>query len=134
MRSRARRSGCGAGEAYADVAYDAWAAGEIARLAELRLAAEELRIEAELELGGHAHAVAELEPLIRAAPLQERLRGLLVLALYRAGRQADALEAYQDCRRALVDGLGLDRVPSCRRSSARSCSSLWSSWPRRRSC
>ena len=96
------------GEPYADVTYEAWAAGEIARLAELRVAAEELRIEAELELGGHASAIAELEPLIRAHPLQERLRYLMVLALYRAGRQADALEAYQDCRRALVEGLGID--------------------------
>jgi predicted ATPase/DNA-binding SARP family transcriptional activator len=96
------------GEPYADVTYEAWAAGEVARLQELRLAAEELRIEAELELGGHAQAIAELESLIRTHPLQERLRYLMVLALYRAGRQADALEAYQDCRRALVDGLGID--------------------------
>jgi predicted ATPase/DNA-binding SARP family transcriptional activator len=96
------------GDPYADVTYEAWAEGEIARLGELRLAAEDLRIEAELELGGHARAIAELEPLIRAHPLQERFRYLMVLALYRAGRQADALEAYQDCRRALVDGLGID--------------------------
>ena len=96
------------GEPYADVTYEGWAAGEIARLHELRLAADELRVEAELELGGHVKAIADLEPLIRAHPLQERLRYLMVLALYRAGRQADALEAYQDCRRALVDGLGID--------------------------
>jgi predicted ATPase/DNA-binding SARP family transcriptional activator len=96
------------GEPYADVTYEEWAAGEIARLQELRIVAEELRIEAELELGGHAAAIAELEALIRAHPLQERLHYLLVLALYRADRQADALEAYQNCRRVLVEGLGLD--------------------------
>jgi predicted ATPase/DNA-binding SARP family transcriptional activator len=96
------------GEPYADVTYEPWAAGEIARLQELRLAASEVRIEAELELGGHARAIADLEPLIRSDPLRERLRYLIVLALYRSGRQAEALDAYQDCRRALVDGLGID--------------------------
>jgi YVTN family beta-propeller protein len=88
---------------YADFARD-----EIARLEELRLVAEEDSIQADLALGRHAEAVPELEALIREHPLRERLRELLMLALYRAGRQADALAAYQDARTALVDELGLD--------------------------
>ena len=99
------------GDAFADVAYEAWAEGEAARLHELRLVATELRIAADLELGGAAGAVAELEPLVRAHPLRERIRYLMVLGLYRAGRQAEALDAYQDARRALVDGLGIDPGP-----------------------
>ena len=81
---------------------------EIARLEQLRLDALEHRLEAELALGRHAAAVPELEALVRVHPLRENLRRLLMLALYRSGRQADALEAYRDARRALVGELGLD--------------------------
>jgi DNA-binding SARP family transcriptional activator len=96
------------GPALADVAYEPLAQAEIARLEELRLAALEERIEADLALGRHADLVAELEGLVRAEPLRERLRGQLMLALYRSGRQADALDVYQEARRVLVDELGLE--------------------------
>ena len=83
------------GPALADFAFDAFAQSEIARLDELRLNVIEERIEAELELGRHADAVGELEALLAAHPLREGLRGQLMTALYRAGRQADALRVYQ---------------------------------------
>src|SRR5688572_3170082 len=80
------------GPALADLRYDSFAQGEIARLEELRLAAVEDRIEAELGLGRHDQLVGALESLVSEHPTRERLRGLQMLALYRAGRQADALE------------------------------------------
>jgi predicted ATPase/DNA-binding SARP family transcriptional activator len=102
------------GPALADLRYDSFAQGEIARLEELRLAAVEDRIEAELGLGRHDLLVGELEALIVEHPLRERLRRLLMLALYRAGRQADALEAYRQARQALLDELGLEPGPELR--------------------
>src|SRR5439155_22266627 len=78
------------------------------RLEELRLLALEKRLEADLAVGRHAEAVPELEVLVREHPLRESLRGLLMLALYRGGRQADALAVYQDARARLVEELGLD--------------------------
>jgi DNA-binding SARP family transcriptional activator len=96
------------GPALADFAYESFAQGEIARLGELRVAALEERIEADLARGRHSEAVGELEALIAAHPLRERLRGQLMLALYRSGRQAEALQAYQDARRALVEELGIE--------------------------
>jgi YVTN family beta-propeller protein len=81
---------------------------ESIRLDELRLGAIEDRIEAELALGRHAGVVAELEALVAKHPLRERLRGLLMLALYRCGRQAAALETYQAGRRRLSEELGLE--------------------------
>jgi peptide/nickel transport system substrate-binding protein len=96
------------GPPLAEFRYQEFARDEIARLEELRLVAQEERIEADLALGRHAEAVPDLEALIREHPLRERLRELLMLALYRAGRQADALAAYQDARATLVDELGLD--------------------------
>ncbi|HXV56438.1 MAG TPA: BTAD domain-containing putative transcriptional regulator [Gaiellaceae bacterium] len=96
------------GPALADVAYEPWAQAEIARLEELRRAALEERIEADLALGRHAELVPELERLVAEAPLRERLRGQLMLSLYRSGRQADALAAYRAARAALVEELGLD--------------------------
>jgi DNA-binding SARP family transcriptional activator/Tfp pilus assembly protein PilF len=83
-------------------------AGEAARLEEARLAALEDRIEAELALGRHARLVGELEALVAEEPLRERLQGLLMVALYRSGRQARALEVYQAARRMLRDELGLE--------------------------
>ncbi len=84
---------------------------EAARLEELRLAALESRIEADLASAAHEALVPELEALIASHPYRERLRGQLMLALYRSGRQAEALEAYQAARRMLVDELGLDPSP-----------------------
>ncbi len=87
--------------------YDPFAQAEIARLEELRLDALEERIEADLALGKAADLVGELEALIRDNPLRERLRGQLMLALYRSGRQADALEVYRQTREILDEELGL---------------------------
>jgi DNA-binding SARP family transcriptional activator len=92
----------------ADVAYEPFADREIHRLQELRLAALEERIEADLALGRTADLVGELERLIAEHPLRERLRRQLMLALYRSGRQAEALDAYQHARRALVAELGIE--------------------------
>jgi DNA-binding SARP family transcriptional activator len=83
---------------------------ERARLAEQRLTCLEERIEAELELGKHAELIAELESLVRHHPLRERLRGQLMLALYRCGRHAEALESYQTFRRKLAE-FGIDPPP-----------------------
>jgi DNA-binding SARP family transcriptional activator len=96
------------GPALADFAYESFAQTAIARLEELRLVAVELRIDADLVLGRHDELVGELEGLIAEHPLRERLRKSLMTALYRSGRQAEALDAYQDARRALVDELGID--------------------------
>jgi DNA-binding SARP family transcriptional activator len=90
---------------------DVYAAAELARLEEVRLATVEDLLDAELELGRHGEAVGELEALVRANPFRERARALLLLALYRGGRQAEALQAYQDARRALVDELGIEPGP-----------------------
>ena len=86
---------------------DSFARAERARLEEQRLAALEQRIEAELALGRDAELVPELEGLVREQPLRERVRGQLMLALYRCGRQADALEVYRSGRRLLYEELGL---------------------------
>src|SRR5438093_119533 len=75
------------------------------RLDELRLNALEERIEADLELGDHARVVGVLETLVEEEPLRERPRRLLMVALYRVGRQADALESYREARRLLVEEL-----------------------------
>ena len=99
------------GEPLAELSYEAFAQGEIARLAEFRLALEEERAEAELALGRHGELVRDLEALVRENPLRERLRGQLMLALYRSGRQADALEVYRLGRKALVDTLGIEPSP-----------------------
>jgi DNA-binding SARP family transcriptional activator len=97
-----------------DFSYEPFAQSEIARLEELRLAALEDRIEAELALGRHARLVGELESLVAEHPLRERIRGQLMRALYGCGRQADALEAYRQGRRRLVDELGLEPGPALR--------------------
>jgi DNA-binding SARP family transcriptional activator len=96
------------GPALVDFRYHAFAQSDIARLDELRLAALEDRLRADLELGRQAELVGELEALVSHHPLRERLRQLLMLALYRAGRQAEALEAYRAARRTLVDELGIE--------------------------
>jgi len=96
------------GPPLADFAYEGFAQGAIHRLEELRLVALEDRIDADLDIGMHAEIVAELESLVREHPLRERFRAQLMLALYRAGRQAEALQAYQEARRALVEELGIE--------------------------
>jgi DNA-binding SARP family transcriptional activator len=96
------------GAALADLAYESFAQPEIARLEELRWAALEQRIDADLAAGRHAELVGELNALIGEQPLRERLRGQLMLALYRSGRQAEALSAYRQAQRELSDGLGLE--------------------------
>ncbi len=99
------------GPALADVAYEPWAQTEAARLEELRELATEDRVEADLALGRHAALVPELEQLVARAPGRERLREQQMLALYRCGRQGDALAAYRRARRALVEELGLEPGP-----------------------
>ncbi len=100
------------GPALADFAYEPFAQAEIARLEELRLGALERRLEADLALGRHGELVGELEALVAEHPLRERLRAQLMLALYRSGRQAEALAAYRDARQALVDELGIEPGPA----------------------
>jgi len=96
------------GPPLSDVAFEPFAQAEIARLDELRLAALEERIEADLALGRHAELVPELEGLVREHPLRERLRAQLMLALFRSGRQSEALDAYQQARKLLSTELGLE--------------------------
>jgi DNA-binding SARP family transcriptional activator len=100
------------GSALADVAHESFAQAEIVRLEELRLAALERRIEADLALGRGAELVAELETLVHEHPLREGLRAQLMLALYRSGRQAEALDVYRQTRRLLVDELGIEPSPA----------------------
>ncbi|HEY1508556.1 MAG TPA: ABC transporter substrate-binding protein, partial [Solirubrobacteraceae bacterium] len=96
------------GPPFADFAYESFAQSEIARLEEAQLAALEERIDAELALGEHGGLVSELEGLVQLHPLRERLIAQLMLALYRSGRQADALERYRIARGRLVDELGIE--------------------------
>jgi DNA-binding SARP family transcriptional activator len=103
------------GPVLAEFAFEDFAREEIRRLEQLRLAAVEDRIEALLRLGRHAEVVGPLESLVAANPLRERLRGQWMLALYRSGRQADALEAYREGRRLLSAELGLDPAPELQR-------------------
>ena len=96
------------GDPLADLAYEPFALPEIARLDDLRIATLEQLMEAKLALGHHAEVVEQLEVLIGEHPYRERLRAHLMLALYRCDRQADALQAYQDARRTLVEELGIE--------------------------
>ncbi len=102
------------GPALAEFAAEGFAREEIARLEEERLRAVELKAEAELALGRHAGLVGELSALVAANPLRERLRGQLMLALYRSGRQGEALRVFQEGRGVLVDELGVDPGPELR--------------------
>jgi DNA-binding SARP family transcriptional activator len=100
------------GAPLADVQQESFLGPAVARLEELRLAAIELRIEADLACGREAEVVADLEPLVAEYPYRERFHGQLMLALYRADRQADALDAYRRARTKLVDELGIEPAPS----------------------
>ena len=96
------------GPALCDFAFHRFAQADIARLEDQRLACVEERIDRELEEGRHAELTGELEALVAENPLRERLRCQLMVALYRSGRQAEALEAYQQARSTLVDELGIE--------------------------
>src|ERR671914_14686 len=124
--SRGRDNG-GAGEAapgalalwggppLADLIDEPFAMAEARRLEELRLAALELAIESDLDAGRHREVSGRLDSLVAEHPLRERLHGLRMLALYRAGRQAEALEAYGAARAALVEQVGAEPGPDLRR-------------------
>jgi DNA-binding SARP family transcriptional activator len=103
------------GRALGDLAGDEFAVVDAERLEELRLQAVHARAEAVLALGRHRELVADLEPLVAEHPLREELTAQLMLALYRGGRQADALAAYQRTRHALVEALGLEPDPELQR-------------------
>src|SRR5262249_56569661 len=96
------------GEPLADLASEAFAGPAMGRLEEIRLAAVEQRVEADLRLGRHEQLIGELEVLCAEHPLREQLHSRLILALYRSGRQADALEAYRRARTILVDEFGIE--------------------------
>jgi DNA-binding SARP family transcriptional activator len=102
------------GPALADLAGEPFAQAEIARLEEQHLAALEARVEADLAAGRHAELVGELRRLVAVDPTRERLVGQLMLALYRCGRQTDALEVYQDTRSALIADVGVEPGPQLR--------------------
>jgi predicted ATPase/DNA-binding SARP family transcriptional activator len=107
------------GEPLLEFAYAGFADAERAHLNELALVATECRVEADLGLGRHNELVGELAALCRQHPLRERLWELLILALYRAGRQAEALRAFKEIRERLVDELGIDPGPSLRQLETR---------------
>ena len=102
------------GPPLADFTYDSWVGSEIQRLEELRVAAIEERIDADLEAGRHKELIAQLQGLVAEHPLREGFRRQLIVALYRSGRQAEALEAYQAARRMLDEDLGLEPSPALR--------------------
>ncbi len=103
------------GPALVEFANERWAQGEIGRLAELHLTALQDRIDADLALGRDGELVGELELLVGEHPLSERLRGQFMLALYRSGRQAEALAAYRAARELLVESLGIEPGVALRR-------------------
>jgi YVTN family beta-propeller protein len=107
------------GPPLADVEHDGLARGRLEQIHGLRLTAAEERIDAELALGRHTLLVGELEALVAEQPLRERLLGQLMLALYRTGRQAEALEAYRKGRSLLIEELGLEPSPGLRDLQAR---------------
>lgn len=102
------------GAPLAGLSDEPFAAAAVGRLDEIRLVAVERRIEAELELGRHRELVGELETLHAEEPLRERFLAQLMLALYRSGRQADALTAFREARQTLVDELGIEPTPALR--------------------
>lgn len=103
------------GPPYADFTYEDWASNEIHRLDELRLEAIELHVRVELELGSNAVVIGRLQELTAEHPLRESLRASHMLALYRVGRQAEALRVFQDLRSVLADELGIEPTEELRR-------------------
>ena len=118
QRSWREALGLWRGDALADCRGGGWAAAQALRLDELRLSTVEDRIDADLMLGQHGVLVGELESLVARHPLRERLWAALMVALYRAGRQADAVRAYQRARDVLVEELGLEPGAELRRLEA----------------
>ena len=102
-------------DALADVTEEPSLRGEAARLEELRLSATEHRVAAEIAMGGHSTVVPELESLTARYPLRERMWANLMLALYRSGRQAEALSTFERARQVLVEELGADPSPELQR-------------------
>jgi DNA-binding SARP family transcriptional activator len=102
------------GPALVDVAYESWAQADIAVLEDLRLGAIETRVQADLLLGRHGEVIGELQSLVCEHPTRERMVSELMLALYRAGRHADALAAYRDATQRLINELGLEPSPELR--------------------
>jgi WD40 repeat protein/DNA-binding SARP family transcriptional activator len=103
------------GAPLADVAGEPFAAPEIRRLEELHTAALEVAIDQDLDVGRHREVLPEIDGLLAAEPLREPLHARRILALYRCGRQADALEAYREARRALIEQIGVEPGPELRR-------------------
>ena len=103
------------GPPLAEFAYESWAQAEIGRLDELHLSALQDRIDADLALGRDGELVGEIEGLVAEHPLSERLRGQLMLALYHAGRQAEAVDAYRSARATLVEQVGIEPGSALRR-------------------
>ena len=106
------------GEPLADIASEPFAGAEIRRLEALRLTASELAVDADLTAGRHQELLSEIDALLAENPLRERLHAQRMLALYRCGRQADALEAYREARARLVEEIGLEPGPELRRLQA----------------
>ncbi len=102
------------GDPLVDFVYEEFASGAITRLSESRLALLEERLDLELQLGRHQRGIVQLEQLVAANPLREGFRGLLMLALYRSGRQAEALRIFQEGRQMLSEQLGLEPGPELR--------------------
>ena len=117
------------GPPLAEVAFEDFAQGEIRRLGELRIRALECRIDAGLQLGRHAELIGELEGLLLETPTREHVAGQLMLALYRSGRQAEALEAYQRVRAALAAELGLEPGPALKALQIEILEQAASLWP-----
>jgi predicted ATPase/DNA-binding SARP family transcriptional activator len=103
------------GAAFGELSSSAFASAEAQRLEELRWVAVEDRVDADLAAGGHALLAGELRQLITEQPLRDRLRGQLIVALYRSGRHAEALDAFGDYRRLLAEELGVDPSPELKR-------------------
>src|SRR5262249_13204579 len=108
------------GTPLADLSYESFARSAIERLQEIRLAALEQRIEADLALGRHAGLVADLEQLVSEHPLREQFRAQLMLALYRSGRQGEALDVFRRTRETLVRELGIEPAPPLQQLERRS--------------
>ena len=106
------------GEPLADIAEEPFAGAEIRRLEELRLTAAELAIDADLAAGRHQEVLGEIDALLAENPLRERLHAQRMLALYRCGRQAEALEAYREARATLVEQIGIEPGPELQRLHA----------------
>jgi DNA-binding SARP family transcriptional activator/tetratricopeptide (TPR) repeat protein len=102
------------GQPLADVAYEPWAQAEVERLRELHVAALETQLAVDLDRGRHASVAVEAERLAKEHPVRERFREFQMLALYRSGRQADALRVFQDARETLVEQLGIEPGPQLR--------------------